>query len=268
MNEKNNEILRQDSFILTQNNSAAHQKNSIAGWNEDLQICFCTDGEGYIFINGKGHQIKKGQFAVIPPQKIYCLEAESKMIYASLVIVQDFCKNIYIDSEKLKFPPVVSGPKLYSLFLSLIKTENDRVDFKEARQSLIVLEMINELLASFLLKRPPHIREGGSKNVKKVILYISENFSKKISLNDISEKLKINKFTLAREFKAMTNKTIFEYINIFRCLEAEKLIKNGLRIKEAAKNCGFNNFSYFTKTFKKIIGITPKEYRDRITNPF
>lgn len=259
MNEKNNEILRQDSFILTQNNSAAHQKNSIAGWNEDLQICFCTDGEGYIFINGKRHQIKKGQFAVIPPQKIYCLESELKMIYASLTITRDYFSNMNLDAEKLRFPQIVSGPKLYSLFLSLIKTESNRIDFKEARQSLIVLEIINELLASFLLKRPPHIRDGGSKNVKKVILYISENFSEKISLNDISEKLEINKFTLAREFKALTNKTIFEYINIFRCLEAEKLIKNGLRIKEAAKNCGFNNFSYFTKTFKYYIGRLPSK---------
>jgi len=261
MNDKNNSILQQNTFILTQNNSAFYKSNSIATWNDDLQICFCTDGEGNIFINGKTNQIKKGQFAVIPPNKIYCLETETKMIYTSLVITKHFCNIMNLDAKSLKFPPVVSGPKLYSLFLSLVKTENDRIEFKETRQSLIVLEIINELIASFLLKRPPHVREAGSKNVKKVILYVKENFSKRIELDDIAEELKINKFTLAREVKAHTGKTIFEYINIFRCLEAEKLIKNGFKVKDAAKSCGFNNFSYFTKTFKKFIGKLPSTKR-------
>ena len=92
------------------------------------------------------------------------------------------------------------------------------------------------------------------------------NFSKRIELDDIAEELKINKFTLAREVKAHTSKTIFEYINIFRCLEAEKLIKNGFKVKDAAKSCGFNNFSYFTKTFKRFTGITPKKYAIRYKN--
>lgn len=259
MNNINDKISNQNLFILTQNNTVSCKTSSIACWNSDFQIYFCTEGEGNIFINGKSYQIKRGQLAIIPANRIYCLETESKMICANLIITKNLCDNMNLDAEKMVFSPVLSSPKLYSLFLSLIKTENDRIDFKEARQSLIILELLNELLMCFLLKRPPTIRDGGSKNVKNIILYINNNFSGKISLDNIASDLQINKFTLAREFKALTDKTIFEYINIYRCIEADKLIKSGLKVKDAAINCGFNNFSYFTKTFKNYIGRLPSK---------
>ena len=50
------------------------------------------------------------------------------------------------------------------------------------------------------------------------------------------------------------------YINLLRCYEAKKLLKtNKFTIKEVSEKCGFFNYSYFAKTFKKHIGVLPSE---------
>ena len=51
--------------------------------------------------------------------------------------------------------------------------------------------------------------------------------------------------------------TVIEYVNILRCKEAKRLISEGQSVSEAAIASGFNNLSYFTRTYKKYVGELP-----------
>ena len=52
---------------------------------------------------------------------------------------------------------------------------------------------------------------------------------------------------------------VFEYVNAVRCRNANTFILSGLSISEAAYRCGFENMSYFSKTFKKYVGKLPSK---------
>ena len=63
----------------------------------------------------------------------------------------------------------------------------------------------------------------------------------------------------------MTGKTPIEYLKDYRVERAaRKLLGSDMPITQIAYTCGFNDLSYFIKTFKKIKGCTPKNYRKRL----
>ncbi len=68
--------------------------------------------------------------------------------------------------------------------------------------------------------------------------------------------------TKCRFFKEMTNRTPIEYLVFYRIERAcEELSYGEKSITEVALDCGFNDLSYFIKTFKKLKGVSPKQYQ-------
>lgn len=97
--------------------------------------------------------------------------------------------------------------------------------------------------------------------VKNAIKIIREEYNKKLTLEYIARLVYTDKFTLSKEFKRYTKMTVVEYINNFRSKKASELITDGLTVNEAARKCGFNNMSFFTKTFKNFMGELPSKYK-------
>jgi len=96
---------------------------------------------------------------------------------------------------------------------------------------------------------------------KRVLSYIENNYSKHISLEDLSKISGMNPKYFCRFFREMSYHTPIEYLNYFRIeCACEQLSTTNNTIIEVALNCGFNDISYFIKTFRKYKGITPKQY--------
>ena len=101
--------------------------------------------------------------------------------------------------------------------------------------------------------------------VSEIISIINRQYSDpNLSLNKISEKIYLSSSYVCVLFKEVTNKTIVQYINEFRIEKSLELLRqNKYRIKSIAAMVGFEDSNYFSKTFKKIKGISPNEYRKR-----
>ncbi|MEG2743976.1 MAG: AraC family transcriptional regulator [Clostridium sp.] len=96
---------------------------------------------------------------------------------------------------------------------------------------------------------------------KKVLSLIEENYSETITLDDLSKVAGMTPKYFCKFFQSMSNKTPIEYLNLYRIESAcEQLLSTDLPITNVAMNCGFNDVSYFIKTFKRCKGITPKQY--------
>ena len=96
---------------------------------------------------------------------------------------------------------------------------------------------------------------------KNVISLIESEYANPLTLDDLSKACCMTPKYFCRFFFEMTNKTPIEYLNYYRIESAcEKLLTTDFPITEVALNCGFNDVSYFIKTFKKYKGLTPKQY--------
>ncbi len=99
--------------------------------------------------------------------------------------------------------------------------------------------------------------------VNKVKKYISKNYMKKISLNELAGLAGFSVSYLSKIFKEETQKSISSYINYIRIESAkELLVSSDISLVELAYVVGFEEQSYFTKVFKKQEGVAPGKYRD------
>ncbi|WP_379163630.1 helix-turn-helix domain-containing protein [Paenibacillus sp. sgz5001063] len=100
--------------------------------------------------------------------------------------------------------------------------------------------------------------------LKKVILYIQDNYQEPIRTRDLSELIPMSEGQFCRFFKAMTRKTPVDYINSYRIRQAADLLQQTERkISDIALEVGFDNVSYFIKVFRKSMKCSPSEFRKR-----
>lgn len=106
---------------------------------------------------------------------------------------------------------------------------------------------------------------ASDKNVvklKNVLSFIRTNYDTPISLVDMAEAAGMSPKYFCYFFKDMTTKTPVEYLNTYRIEKASrKLLNSDMSVTDIAFSCGFNDLSYFIKTFKLIKGITPVKFR-------
>ncbi len=100
--------------------------------------------------------------------------------------------------------------------------------------------------------------------IQRVMEYINNHLSDKISLNDISNYVNFSVSYLSRIFKEETGENISAYINRMRVEQAKVLLLNPkYSLLDIAAISGFEEQSYFNKVFKKLCGITPGKFREK-----
>lgn len=96
-----------------------------------------------------------------------------------------------------------------------------------------------------------------------ILKYINENLEKKITLNLLENEFHISKYYLCHLFKVNTGFTVIEYIIYKRIMRAEELLLSGIPIIDVSNEVGFGDYTNFYKSFKKILGVSPKKYMNR-----
>ena len=107
--------------------------------------------------------------------------------------------------------------------------------------------------------------ERSNSAAKKAMLYIQENYSKDISLDDVSGLVNISPYYFSKLFKQETGKNFIEYLTEIRLKNARELLQDSrLSIKEICAQSGYSDPNYFSRIFKKYEGVTPSEFRERL----
>lgn len=92
--------------------------------------------------------------------------------------------------------------------------------------------------------------------------YLSENCENPLSLDDLASHFYLSKYYLCRIFKEITGYTISEYTNIHRIRKAKRYLEEtDMSISQIAHALGFESLTYFEKTFKSYMTISPLKYR-------
>lgn len=94
--------------------------------------------------------------------------------------------------------------------------------------------------------------------------FIKNNYAKNIGLNDVAQVVNLSPVYFSVLFKKETNANFVDYLNRVRIDAAKEMLREiKYNISEIAGGCGFSDYRYFSKIFKKIVGITPSDYRSR-----
>lgn len=95
--------------------------------------------------------------------------------------------------------------------------------------------------------------------------YIDKNFGERISLTDLSEKFGISEKYLSKMFKKYTGENYAQYLNKVRINVALKMLqKTNLSVREIGEACGYSDYPYFARVFKKLTGLSATEIRQNL----
>ena len=144
---------------------------------------------------------------------------------------------------------------------------------KKKSQPFGAEQMLKNLLERFLIgivrehryHVEAHTHEQGTPAVREIVSYVADNFTEKITLDELAFLFKTNRTTLCREFRHATGMTVVEYINDKKLTAAKQRIKESdLTFTEISDELGFLSIHYFTRFFKAKTGMSPKAYREAV----
>ncbi len=233
-------------------------------WHDNIEIQLCTKGRGVILIDGKEYSFCENDIAIIGSNSIHYTFSNSAITYSCIIVSTGFCEQMNIDYNALSFYPIVKDDNLRDYFLCLCEEYKKTEPMRVARLNSLLLEILIKICDSYSSQKKLDLCQTKNLNaIKQALFFIRENYNRKISLGDISKFALIDKYTLCKEFKKFTGQTVFDNLNSFRCTKAADLILSGKSVSDAAFICGFENLSFFTKTFKKYMHETPSAYKKR-----
>lgn len=98
--------------------------------------------------------------------------------------------------------------------------------------------------------------------VKKAVAFLSENYDKDISLQEIANTISLSPHYFSRLFKSITGLNFVDYLTEIRIAQAKQLLRQtSMMISEVSEKVGYRDASYFSRVFVKTVGTSPREYR-------
>ncbi len=92
--------------------------------------------------------------------------------------------------------------------------------------------------------------------------YVNSRYDRGLTLNELAKEMNLNANYLGQVFKKETGKTFMKYITELRIDKAKEMLDSGeYSISQIASRLGFDDYFYFLKTFKRVVGLTPKQYK-------
>lgn len=237
----------------------------ICNWHENIELLAVTEGEGKVRVNEDTFPVQEGDVAVISTNQIHDIYSKTSMRYTCLIIDRSFFLQNYVDSNLLRFTSRIRDARLFALMKSFEQTysADDSAPYRTLTLRSDALQILLLLCRDYSVSEP--LQKTDKKiyaTIKKVIGQIRAESNTSLSLDKIAKAEGWNKCYLAREFHRYTGQSMIAFLNTVRCEQAKKMLAaSETSIGEVGRQCGFNDQTYFTRTFRAHTGKTPGEYR-------
>ena len=126
---------------------------------------------------------------------------------------------------------------------------------------------ISASLVNVLIKLARQIKaqtvfDGNKETVEKIIGFVRENYKQNLTNKIIGDYFNFHPNYISNMIKIYTGMPLHQYLIHIKVANAADLLNSGnLSISEVALNCGFCDIGHFSKTFKKITGVSPMNYK-------
>jgi len=200
----------------------------------------------------------------------YQKELEALSGFSTLFKVQsflpDFTSLLKLDEAQFK---TVDG---FWRILELNSLDDDRPDTRSDEicilSNSLVLSIISFLCKEYLVSEQSPVASVSDQHlsISKSIEYITNHYDDKISTTHLAALCNMSESSFLRSFKSLIHSTPMDYLISQRIAHAKILLKTGDdSMATIAQNTGFFDSAHFTKTFKRITGMTPLAYRNSTT---
>lgn len=228
-----------------------------ANWHDNIELLHCLEGTGQVLCDGRLYPFGPGITVAVNSHMIHRVIALEPLHYQVLIVDTDFLTENGIPVPELGFETVIHSEIVACCFGEAAEEICAPGDFSAAAVRGSVLRLMVCLARNHTFGAPP--RRDIPEGIKAAIDCIRTNYRQKLTLENVASVAGLSKYYFSRLFKASTGMTVVDFINLIRCRNAQKLLRNHYSVSQAAFLCGFENLSYFSRTYRNIMGCLPSE---------
>ena len=241
----------------------------------ELELGFIMEGEGIYYLENEQFPVQKGDLFLIRTNEQHCIptiystELTSYNIHIESYFLWSICSE-FIDRKLLHILVNVNLPIQHhfrgrDMYIDTLRSLMEDPDRNRFQIRCTVMELLVSILKEITVPE-----EIATKNmlsprlgdVQKAICFIHDHLASEVTLEEIAHAANMSRASLSLNFKMVTGIAPYEYLIIRRIEYALNLLREtNLSIMEISENCGFNNLANFNRVFKKMNGMTPREYR-------
>ncbi len=159
------------------------------------------------------------------------------------------------------------GKVKHELIQRIKKLDDQKNGIEKIIDLLIIFKIMAYTDEKTLLSSPAfvhHMEEDDCKRINNVYQHVIDHYAENPSLDEVADVANMSPTAFCRYFKIHTNKTYIQFLNEIKIGYAcRMLIDDKFNISQISLEVGFNNFTHFNNQFKKHIGLTPKQYRNK-----
>ncbi len=238
-------------------------------WHTNIELLLVTGGEGSCSVGAETLEMYPEDLIVVNSNLLHRIVSSTEVQYHCLIIDSDFCLQNNLPTERLRYRSLIRSDEANRLYRNVVSELENTLPYRSAGVKAALLNLLVFLTRNYLETDPVKIAEDSStdENIKLAIGYIKSHFHERLSLEDVAREAGLSKYYFLREFKKATSLTPVAYINCLRCENAKKLLLSGkYTVHEIAIKCGYENDSYFSKSFKRYTGLLPSAYAGSYTD--
>ena len=246
-------------------------------WHDELEIIYVKSGFLTVNISGENYIGKPGDAFVVSPGNLHFMGSQTGTVdYFTFLFPLKyiaFRSDDMLDDKLIE--PLNSGHLMISPEIKdtvkeqceqlarVYAAEIDKSESKitsQIRKKIILLQFIHELWKKgFIVENDT---TGRNTVEKEMVSYIQQNYMGKILLREFGEQFHLSEKYISRYFKEHFHITLSRYVTYLRLEHAKQMLQEtDISVTEVAMQSGYQNISYFIRSFKKTYGVSPLKYR-------
>lgn len=233
-------------------------------------IHYILEGQGTFQVGDEAYHLKKGQGFLICPDIVtfYQADLENPWYYTWVGFHGKKAKN-YLELSNLSQDSPIFDYHRDDYIKNCLLRMNDIDSFSESG-SVEIIGLLYLFLSKLIEVGGLDGYSMGAKDQKeiyvdKAVQYIERNYSRNLTIAQLSEYIGIDRKYLCQLFNEYLDTTPQQFLIDYRIGKATHLLKDtNLYIGDIARSVGYEDPLQFSKMFKKVKGISPKHYRDRL----
>ena len=246
-------------------------------WHDELEIIYVKSGFLTVNISGENYIGKPGDAFVVSPGNLHFMGSQTGTVdYFTFLFPLKyiaFRTDDMLDDKLLE--PLNSGHLMISpeikdtvkeqceQLAGVYAAESGESESKitgQIKKKIILLQFIHELWKKgFIVENDT---TGRNTVEKEMVSYIQQNYTGKILLREFGEQFHLSEKYISRYFKEHFHITLSQYVTYLRLEHAKQMLQEtDISVTEVAMQSGYQNISYFIRSFKKTYGVSPLKYR-------
>ena len=237
----------------------------LPAFHDHLELILVRNGSLQVTIGGQTHTLTAGEMSVCFPYQIHSYE-QSGDAQVLLVMFPPAVADVF-SGTLLKVCPQTPYIRPSGHLMSLLERLAECMDLTGEIPRMLTKVYFNSVVGELLLQMPTEpVAEKDTSTIQKIFLYCQNHYREDITVAGVAKAVHISQSCVTKNLSAQQGCAFRKYINSLRVAEVKRLLEETKRtVTDIMFASGFKNQSTFNRVFYEETGMSPRAYRDKIT---